>query len=66
MTTRFSTPRERVNFHIQPEVLEALKRLATMRGTTYSELIRAACRQYVLSAAAEIKRDATQIRGVIE
>jgi len=64
--TRFSTPRERVNFHCDPPVLEALKRLATIRGTTYSELIRLACRQYVLTAAAEIKRDASQIKSVIE
>jgi metal-responsive CopG/Arc/MetJ family transcriptional regulator len=41
--------RERLNLYFDGNVLEALRRMATARGTTYSELIRHACREYVLS-----------------
>lgn len=45
---RTPTGRTRINYHEHPPVLEALKRIATHRGTTYSDLIRAATREFVL------------------
>lgn len=41
--------RERLNLYFDANVLEALRRIAEARGTTYSELIRQACREYVLT-----------------
>lgn len=37
----------RVNLLMPPAVVKGLKALAQRRGTTYSELIRSACREYV-------------------
>ncbi len=39
----------RVNFYIDPRVLAALRKLARVRGTTYSDLIRMATNAYVIS-----------------
>ncbi len=40
--------RERINFYFDEQVLEALKKLAALKNTTYSELIRVAAHQYVV------------------
>lgn len=40
--------RERINFYFDTQVLEALKKLAALKNTTYSELIRVAAREYVV------------------
>lgn len=46
--TRASAGNDKINIYFNAQVLAALKRLALARGTTYSELIREACREYVL------------------
>lgn len=40
--------RERINFYFDKNLLEALKKLAALKGTTYSELIRVGMREYVV------------------
>lgn len=40
--------RERINFYFDEQILEAMKKLALLNNTTYSELIRIACREYVV------------------
>lgn len=45
----------RINVLIQPQVLNALKRIAKIRGTTYSELMRQACASFVREEVARIR-----------
>jgi hypothetical protein len=40
--------RERINFYFDKNLLEALKKLAVLKNTTYSELIRVGMREYVV------------------
>lgn len=40
--------RIRVNFYFDSQVLEALRKIADLKNTTYSELLRIACREYVI------------------
>ena len=56
--TRPSLGLTKVNFHIDPIVLDGLKWLATNRGTSYSELLRIAAKQYVVQ---EIKAEQEDI-----
>lgn len=46
--TRASAGNTKINIYFNDAVLAALKRLALARGTTYSELIREASREFVL------------------
>ncbi len=51
---RPKTDNVRINTFMEPKILHALKTLARRRGTTYSQLIRDACRQFVIQ---ELKRE---------
>lgn len=51
---RPSTDSERVNVYIPKKVMKAARVLAAIRGTTYSEVIRNATREYVV---AEINKE---------
>ncbi len=51
---RPKTDNVRINTFMEPKILHALKTLAKRRGTTYSQLIRDACRQFVIR---ELKRE---------
>lgn len=48
MMARTPTDSTRINYYQPNDVLNALKKLAARRGTTYSELIRMATREYAL------------------
>jgi len=61
---RTSTGQTRINFHIQDGVLAALKHMARIRGTSYSDLIRIACREYVLKNAQAAVNEAKAIEAV--
>ena len=56
--------RERINFYFDGQVLEALKKLADLKNTTYSELIRVACREYVVREGQKAINDGTIIKEV--
>lgn len=43
--------RERINFYFDRQVLEALKKIAILKNTSYSELIRIGMREFVLREA---------------
>lgn len=45
---------QKVNFHIDPTVLHALRWLADSKGTSYSELLRIAAKEYVFQ---ELKKE---------
>lgn len=51
----------KVNFHIDPSVLKGLKWLANSKGTSYSELLRIAAKQYVVE---EIKKEQGDIMAL--
>lgn len=56
--------RERINFYFDKQVLEALKKLATLKNTTYSELIRVAAREYVVREGTKAIADGSIIKQV--
>ena len=56
--------RERINFYFDTNVLDALRKLAELKGSTYSELIRVACREYVVREGTKALEDATTIKQV--
>ncbi len=56
--------RERINFYFDKQVLEALKKLATLKNTTYSELIRVAVRKYVVEEGTRAIADGIIIKEV--
>jgi hypothetical protein len=52
--SRTDTDSVKVNVYLNRQVLDAIKRLALRRGCAYSELLRDACREYVLTKGREI------------
>lgn len=44
----------KINIYLTEQVLEALRRMALARGCAYSELIREACRAYVVEKGPEL------------
>lgn len=61
---RTSSANTKINIYFSDPVLEALKKMAAARGTTYSELIREACRAYVIKEAPRILEETAAIRKV--
>lgn len=53
--------RVKVNLFLQADVLAALKKMATIRGTTYSDLVREACRRFVVAEAGKLIEDQKQL-----
>lgn len=56
--------RERINFYFDAQVLEALKKLAALKNTTYSELIRVAAREYVVREGTKAIEDGQIMKEV--
>ena len=44
----------KVNIYMSPAMLAALKRLANMQDRPYAEVVRLACKDYILANAATI------------
>jgi 16S rRNA U516 pseudouridylate synthase RsuA-like enzyme len=62
--TRTTAGNSKINIYFNDGVLKALKVMARAKGTTYSELIREASRQFVLKNAAEMVGAAESIKKV--
>lgn len=60
--TRQSAGNTKINIYFNERVLDALRKMAQTKGTTYSELIRDACQQYVLAEGPKIIMDIKAIR----
>lgn len=60
--TRQSAGNTKINIYFNERVLDALRKMAQTKGTTYSELIRDACQQYVLKEGPKIVTDTRAIR----
>lgn len=56
--------RIRINFYFDTQIFEAMQKIAVIQNTTYSELIRVACREYVIREASGVMRGATAISSV--
>ena len=41
----------KVNIYLPPDMLQALKRLAALQDRPYAEVVRVACREYILKHA---------------
>lgn len=44
----------KVNIYMSPDMLSALKKLAAKRDVAYAELVRTACRDYIIKNAGQI------------
>jgi len=54
----------KVNILLDPTVLHALKWLAASRGTSYSELIRAAAKEYAIREITQEQKDISTLASV--
>lgn len=52
----------RVNFYFDTEVFEGMKTLARLTNTTYSELIRVACREYIARTIDKARADNSNLK----
>lgn len=59
---RDSAGNSKINIYFNDKVLEALKRLARARGTTYSELIREASKEFVLREGPKILEEVKAVK----
>lgn len=60
--TRAPAGNVKINIYFSEQVLEALRAMARKRGTTYSELIREACRAYTLKEGPRVVEEARTIK----
>lgn len=60
--TRGSAGNDKINIYFNAQVLAALKRIALARGTTYSELIREACRDFVLKEGPRVMGEVKAVK----
>jgi len=56
--------RARINLYFDEQVLDALRRLAELKNQTYSELIRIACREYVVREGAKAITDGKLLKDI--
>lgn len=66
MVRSYTGDRERINFYLDKEILDGLKTLATLTNTTYSELIRQACREYIARHTAQAQNDKANLKDLIK
>lgn len=60
--TRAAAGNSKINIYFNDRVLEALRKLARLQGSTYSELIRRASEEYVVKHAGKIMDTAKAVR----
>ena len=62
--TRVSAGNTKINIYFNDAVLAALKKLALARGTTYSEMIREACREFVLREGPKVLGEVKAVKEI--
>lgn len=65
MTRTSIGQRVRVNFYFDQQVFDGLRKVAALKNTTYSDLIRVACREYLIREAKRALTDAETIKEII-
>lgn len=66
MVRAYEGERVRVNFYFDTDVFDGMKRLAALTNTTYSELIRQACREYIARHTAQAQADNANLKELIK
>ncbi len=56
--------RIRVNFYIDSQIIDAMQKIAYLKNTSYSELIRRACLEYVVREAPAAMASAQALNGL--
>jgi hypothetical protein len=56
--------RLRLNFYLDTPVFDSLRALALQKNTTYSELIRQACREYLVREGSRAAEENILIQGL--
>jgi metal-responsive CopG/Arc/MetJ family transcriptional regulator len=56
--------RRLLHFYIDVQVYNALTKVAGFSGTTRSELIRTACREYLVRSARKARADSNTVEGI--
>lgn len=54
---RPASDRTKVSYYLPTKLIAALKRMAELKGTTYSDLIRQACTEFVVREAPKVMAD---------
>lgn len=62
---RPSTGKTKINIYFDERMLEALRRIGSARGITYSELIREACRKYVYEESGKVIQEVVQYKQLV-
>lgn len=57
--------RVRINFYFDEQMFEALRKLAVIKNVSYSELIRAACREFIVREGKAIIADGVVVRNMV-
>lgn len=55
-----------MNFYFDEKIFEGMRRVAELKNTTYSELIRTACREYLVREAAKASADSKTIMEIVK
>ena len=53
----------KANIYFSPDMLRALKQIGNHRGQPYAEVVRQACREYILANAMKAQREFEAMRG---
>ena len=64
MTRAVGIRQQLVHFYVHPKIFEAIKRVAELRSTTYSEVLRQACRDYLVREAAKATAESKTITEI--
>lgn len=62
---RPASDRIKVNVYLPPRLLQALKKIAQIRGTSYSELVREACQEYAIREGKRVIEDNRALGDVV-
>jgi hypothetical protein len=54
----------KTNIYFDPAMLRGLKKLGELRGEPYAQIVRDACREYIVRHAEKIARDAKAARAI--
>lgn len=63
--SRPSTGKTKINIYFDGRMLEAMRRIGEARGVTYSELIREACRRYVMEESGKVIQEVVEYKRLV-
>ena len=63
---RIPTGKVKISIYFDERILEGMRRIGEARGVTYSELIRLACRNYVIAEGGKVVQELTEVKRLIK